>query len=60
MPYKLSPWSLDDLYPGLDSPELEAAFKKLDEHVAGFEKLRPQLKAEMPVSSFLEVVKDSE
>jgi oligoendopeptidase F len=60
MVYTLSPWSLTDLFPGLDSPELENAFKKLDEHVASFEKLRPQLKAEMPVSSFLEVVQDLE
>jgi oligoendopeptidase F len=60
MTYKLSPWLLADLYPGLDSPELETAFKKLDEHVAGFEKLRPQLKPEMPVSSFLEVLQDLE
>ena len=60
MTYKLSPWSLTDLFPGLDSPDLENAFKKLDEHVAGFEKLRPQLKPEMPVSSFLEVVQDIE
>jgi oligoendopeptidase F len=60
MTYQLSPWSLADLFPGLDSPELEAAFKQLDEHVASFENLRPQLKAEMPVSSFLEVVQDLE
>jgi oligoendopeptidase F len=60
MAYKLSPWSLTDLFPGLDSPELESAFKKLDGHVAGFEKLRPQLKPGMPVSSFLEVVQDLE
>jgi oligoendopeptidase F len=60
MSYKLSPWSLDDLYPGLDSPQLEAAFKKLDEQVADFEKLRPQLTPEIPVSSFLEVMHDLE
>jgi oligoendopeptidase F len=60
MAYKLSPWSLNDLFPGLDSPELESAFKKLEAHVADFEKLRPQLKAGMPVSSFLEVVQDLE
>ncbi len=60
MTYKLSPWSLNDLFPGLDAPELEAAFKDLDSQVASFEKLRPQLKADMPVSSFLEIVKDSE
>ena len=60
MTYKLSPWSLADLFPGADSTELEAAFKELEAQVASFEKLRPQLKAEIPVSSFLEVVKDSE
>jgi oligoendopeptidase F len=58
--YKLSPWSLNDLFPALDAPELEAAFTDLQAQVASFEKLRPQLKADMPVSSFLEVVKDSE
>jgi oligoendopeptidase F len=60
MSYQLSPWSLADLFPGLESLELETAFKKLDEHVASFEKLRPQLKAEIPVSNFLEVVQDLE
>jgi oligoendopeptidase F len=60
MTYQLSPWSLKDLFSGIDSPDLEAAFKNLEEQVAGFEKLRPQLSADLPVSSFLEVVKDSE
>ena len=60
MAFKLSPWSLTDLYPGLDAPELETAFKKLEEQVADFEKLRPQLKPKMPVSSFLEIVRDAE
>ncbi len=60
MTYTLSPWSLNDLFPGIDSPKLENAFKQLDGHVASFEKLRPQLKAEMPVSSFLEIVQDLE
>jgi oligoendopeptidase F len=60
MAYKLSPWSLADLYPGTHAPELEAAFKKLEGQVADFEKLRPQLKPEIPVSSFLEIVHDSE
>jgi oligoendopeptidase F len=60
MVYKLSPWSLKDLFSGLDSPDLEAAFKNLKEQVTSFEKLRPQLKADLPVSSFLKIVKDSE
>jgi len=60
MAYKLSPWSLTDLFPGLDHPELETAFKTLEANVADFEKLRPQLKPNMPVSSFLEVLQDTE
>ena len=60
MAYTLSPWSLTDLYPGLNTPELEAAFTELETQVASFEKLRPQLKADMPVSSFMEVLQDSE
>ncbi|MBN2387659.1 MAG: M3 family oligoendopeptidase [Anaerolineales bacterium] len=60
MSYQLSPWSLIDLFPGLEGPELEGAFTQLDEQVAGFEKLRPQLKSDIAVSSFLEVVQDIE
>jgi len=60
MTYKLSPWSLADLFPGRDTPELESAFEDLETQVTSFEKLRPQLKADMPASSFLEIVKDSE
>jgi oligoendopeptidase F len=60
MTYKLSRWSLADLFPGLDAPELDAAFKDLETQVTDFEKLRPQLKADIPTSSFLEIVKDSE
>jgi oligoendopeptidase F len=60
MTYQLSPWSLTDLFPALDHPDLEAAFKKLEANVADFEKLRPQLKPNMPVSSFLEVLQDTE
>ena len=60
MTYTQSPWSLKDLFSGINSPDLEAAFKNLEEQVTGFEKLRPQLKADIPASSFLEIVKDSE
>ena len=60
MTYKLSPWSLADLFPGPETPELEAAFKELETQVAAFEKLRPQLKADIPTSSFIEIIKDSE
>lgn len=60
MSYQLSPWSLEDLFPGPDSPELENAFRELETRVAAFEKLRPQLKAEISTSSFLEILHDME
>jgi oligoendopeptidase F len=60
MTYTQSPWSLTDLFPGLETPELEEAFTFLETQVADFEKLRPQLKADIPASSFLEVVHDTE
>ncbi len=58
MTYELSPWSLKDLYPGLNSPELETAFKQLDDHISSFEKIRSQLKPDISVSNFLELVHD--
>ena len=60
MTYQQSAWSLADLFPGLQSPDLETAFKDLQSQVESFEKLRPQLKGDMPVSSFLEIIKDLE
>jgi oligoendopeptidase F len=60
MTFQLSNWSLVDLFSGVNSPELENAFKHLDEHINSFEKLRPQLKPDMPVSNFLEIVQDLE
>jgi oligoendopeptidase F len=60
MTYQQSPWSLKDLFSGLDAPDLAAAFKSLEQQVAKFEKLRPQLKTDLPVSNFLEIVRDNE
>ncbi len=60
MAYQLSPWSLADLFPGPDSPELERAFRELEERVATFEQLRPQLKAEIAVDRFLEIMHEME
>jgi oligoendopeptidase F len=60
MTYQLSPWSLKDLFSSVDSPDLEAAFKKLDDQVAAFGKMRQQLKPDLPVSNFLEIIKASE
>jgi oligoendopeptidase F len=60
MPYKLSRWSLADLFPGMDSPELETAFDKIEEQVATFEGVRGKLRADLPANEFLHIVKTSE
>ncbi|MEW6028040.1 MAG: M3 family oligoendopeptidase [Chloroflexota bacterium] len=64
MAYKLSRWSLDDLFPapqgGVESPELEAAFEKIEEQVTTFEGVRGKLRPEIPVEEFLHIVRASE
>ncbi|MBI5932836.1 MAG: M3 family oligoendopeptidase [Chloroflexi bacterium] len=60
MPYKLSNWSLADLFPSMDSPELENAFDQMEEQVATFEGVRGKLRADMPVDEFLHIIRVSE
>lgn len=59
-PYLQNRWSLADLFPGLDSPELEAAFKEIEERVAAFEKARPELDENMAAGAFLALVNQLE
>jgi oligoendopeptidase F len=56
MTYKLSPWSLADLFPSQDSPEMKAGFDELDNKVVEFEALRPGLSPEMPTEDFLDAI----
>jgi oligoendopeptidase F len=56
MTYTQSPWSLSDLFPAQDSPEMKAAFTELDGKVTEFEALRPGLSADMPPEAFLEAI----
>jgi oligoendopeptidase F len=60
LPYSLSRWSLSDLYPALDSPELQAAFASIEAQVAQFETVRSRLAPDMPVSGFMEIVRQME
>lgn len=52
-----SPWSLSDLFPGHDSPEMKNAFAELDTRIAEFETLRQQLSPQMSVEAFLDAVR---
>ena len=56
MTYMQSNWSLADLFPAHDSPEMKAAFDELDVKVIEFEALRSSLSAEMPPEAFLNVI----
>jgi oligoendopeptidase F len=60
MTFTQKAWSLEDLFPGFESPELEATYKELDEQVTAFEALRPNLKADMDVEDFMEMLEASE
>ncbi len=53
-------WSLDDLYAGPESPQLQAAFDQIDEEITAFEGLRPKLTPEISSEAFLDIVRDLE
>lgn len=59
-PYTLSRWSLFDLFPSHDSPEMQAAFEQLDVMAAEIEKRRPHLSVGMPNADFMEIVRQME
>lgn len=60
MTYQQTRWSLEDLFPGPKSAELEAAFGKLEKLVEALEKRRPELSDEIDQVTFLSIVKEIE
>ena len=58
--YSVKKWDLSELFPGLDSPELESAFENVEEQVASFEGVRNKLKPDIDAETFLDVVRASE
>lgn len=60
MTYEIKKWNLDVLFPGFDSPELNAAFDNVEEQVASFEGARGKLNPDIDPDTFLEVVRASE
>jgi oligoendopeptidase F len=58
--YTQTHWDLGDLFPGYDSPELEAAFDQVEEQVTAFEGVRGKLKPEIGAGLFLEIIRASE
>jgi oligoendopeptidase F len=54
--YTLSRWSLADLYPAQDSPQMQQAFTDLEAGLAAFEATRGDLTPEISAGQFLELV----
>ncbi len=54
--YTLAPWSLDDLFPSSDGPEMAEARQELDRQVASFEGVRGDLRAEITLESFMALI----
>jgi oligoendopeptidase F len=58
--YEQKGWSLEELFPGLGTPEIEQALEKLDASVADFEKHREQLAADISEKKFSPILQDYE
>ena len=54
--YKESRWVLDDLFPGVDSPEMKAAFKSLEAFADDFEGWRDKLTPEIDFEDFMDCI----
>ncbi|MEN6572469.1 MAG: M3 family oligoendopeptidase [Anaerolineaceae bacterium] len=55
--YTQKRWSLADIYPSADGPEMKAAFADLDAKSSAFEKMRPMLTVSISAADFMTAVK---
>ncbi len=55
--YSQTAWSLGDLFPAPNGPEMDAAFAEVEDKTTAFEALRPQLDPRMAPEAFLNIVK---
>lgn len=58
--YSQRRWSLADLFPAHNSPEMQAAFAELETKVADFETVRSELSPDISSERFLEIIKKLE
>lgn len=57
---EVSPWSLADLFPSHDGPEMQAAFADVEEKVAAFETRRSSLVPAIAAVDFMDLVRQLE
>ncbi len=60
MAYTQTRWNLHDLYTGYDSPDLQAAFDRVEELVTTFEGARSRLQPSIEPEAFLAIVRSAE
>lgn len=58
--YPLGSWTLEDLFPGLESAEIRTATEEVEKQVAAFEARRPELTAEVETKVFAGILDDYE
>ena len=54
--YKQERWILEDLFPAIESEQVQSAIKDLESAIANFEQFRPRLKTELDGEEFYEVL----
>ena len=60
LPYKISRWSLGDLFPNYDSGEMKAAYAEVESKVAEFEAQRSKLSEDISSVDFLAFIRQVE
>lgn len=58
--YRMQAWTLEELFPGLDSEELKSALKDIERRVKAFEARRPSLVPAIGEAGFAEILGDYE
>ncbi|MGB9640947.1 MAG: M3 family oligoendopeptidase [Anaerolineales bacterium] len=58
--YQQTPWSLADLFPAHDSPEIKNAFAEIEKQTSEFEKFRTQLNPTIDAQSFNQILQNLE
>ena len=58
--YELTRWSLDDLFPGTEGPEMKAAFESLEAYAEEFEGWRERLIPDMDLEDFMDCIEVQE
>ncbi len=54
--YSLGPWSLADLFPAIDAPEVDQAIQHTEQLVRALEAVRPTLSADMGEAEFVAIL----